>query len=337
MARKPTAAAEKHGPDFVGATPAALAATEVVMHQAQSIAQEMGEERDLLNQLLGQAQMAEAFGKFSQTVWSSKLAYVKENKLYRALKGKKTPNGLELQGTWDEFCGLLGVSDEKANQDITNLRAFGEEALESMSRMGIGYRELLQYRKLPEDQKIALIEVAKAGDKDSFLELAEDLIAKHTKEKEAAAAALADKQADLDATEKLLADTRDALDQAKRAKAKLELRTAPWESRVDAFKDEIGKRQALIDKLVGAHLEGVTALDVWYTQEACAAPDYDPESSAPMPPAVQTVLLTLSDAIDRCAALVGALQNELDTRFGADIEDARRHLLREPASAQEAA
>lgn len=338
MARKPTAAAEKHGPDFVGATPAALAATEVVMHQAQSIAQEMGEERDLLNQLLGQAQMAGAFEDFSRTVRTSKLAFVKENKLYRALKGRKSPNGSEfLSGTWDEFCELLGMSPDKADLDITNLRAFGEEALESMSRMGIGYRELRQYRKLPEDQKIALIEVAKAGDKDSFLELAEDLIAKHTKEKEAAAAALADKQADLDATEKLLADTRDALDQAKRAKAKLELRTAPWESRVDAFKDEIGKRQALIDKLVGAHLEGVTALDVWYTQEACAAPDYDPESSAPMPPAVQTVLLTLSDAIDRCAALVGALQNELDTRFGADIDDARRHLLREPASAQEAA
>ncbi len=33
--------------------------------------------------------------------------------------------------------------------DIANLRTFGEEALESMSRMGIGYRELRQWRKLP--------------------------------------------------------------------------------------------------------------------------------------------------------------------------------------------
>ena len=62
------------------------------------------------------------------------------------------------------------------DEDIKNLRQFGEQALESMSRMGIGYRELRQFRRLPDDQKTALIEVAKTGDKDSFLELAEDLI-----------------------------------------------------------------------------------------------------------------------------------------------------------------
>lgn len=132
-----------------------------------------GEERDLLNQLLGQAQMADAFAKFSVTVTTSKLAFVKENKLYRALKGQKIParDGI-FSGTWEEFCGLLGRSVEHADRDIANLRAFGEEALESMSAMGIGYRELRQYRRLPEDQKQALIEVAKAGDKEGFVELA---------------------------------------------------------------------------------------------------------------------------------------------------------------------
>ena len=54
-----------------------------------AIAQGMHEERDLVNQLLGQAQMADAFAKFSVTVTTSKLVYVKENKLYRALKGMK--------------------------------------------------------------------------------------------------------------------------------------------------------------------------------------------------------------------------------------------------------
>ncbi|MFV2950162.1 hypothetical protein ACNIZR_32870, partial [Pseudomonas japonica] len=104
------------------------------------------DERDLLNQLLGQAQMAGAFEEFSRTVRTSKLAYVKENKLYKAIAGKKAPNGSEFSGTWEEFCSLLGISVDKADMDITNLRAFGEEALESMSRMGIGYREMRQYR-----------------------------------------------------------------------------------------------------------------------------------------------------------------------------------------------
>lgn len=142
------------------------------------------EERDLVNQLLGQAQMAESFAKFSLTVSTSKLAFVKENKLYRGLSGKKTADGQQFSGTWDEFCSLLGRSRQQVDEDIANLRTLGEEALESMSRMGIGYREMRQYRRLPEDQQAALIEVAKTGDKDAFVELAEEIIARNAKEKE---------------------------------------------------------------------------------------------------------------------------------------------------------
>lgn len=164
-----------------------------------------GQERDLVNQLLGQAQMASAFAKFSETVSTSKLAYVKENKLYRAIKGQKSGNGFEfLTGTWEEFCGLLGVTSRKVDEDISNLQAFGEDALDSMSRIGIGYRELRQYRKLPEDQKQTLIEVAKAGDKEGFVELAEEIIAKHAKEKEALAAQVQEAQATLEAKDRVL-------------------------------------------------------------------------------------------------------------------------------------
>ncbi|MGV5427481.1 hypothetical protein ACV4WK_34240, partial [Pseudomonas aeruginosa] len=115
-----------------------------------AIAQDMHEERDLVNQLLGQAQLAGAFEDFSRTVRISKLAYVKENKLYREIKGMKFRTGAEsMNGTWEEFCNLLGRSVDQVDRDIANLRTFGEEALESMSRMGIGYRELRQWRKLP--------------------------------------------------------------------------------------------------------------------------------------------------------------------------------------------
>ena len=164
-----------------------------------------GQERDLVNQLLGQAQMAGAFEEFSRTVRTSKLAYVKENKLYRSIAGSYSPHGAEkLSGTWEEFCQLLGRSVDQVDRDIANLQAFGEEALESMSRMGIGYRELRQYRKLPEDQKQALIEVAKAGDKESFVELAEEIIAKHAKEKEQLASQVEEAKATLQAKDRVL-------------------------------------------------------------------------------------------------------------------------------------
>lgn len=207
-------------PPKTAQAPVDVAVNEQALAQASAAATELaalqaayGQERDLLNQLLGQAQMANAIARFSETVSTSKLAYVKEHKLYRALKGRKTGNGFEfLTGTWEEFCGLLGVTARKVDMDIENLQAFGEEALESMSRMGIGYRELRQYRRLPEDQKQALIEVAKAGDKEGFVELAEELIAKHTKEKESLSAQAEEARAELAAKEQLLADKNSRID-----------------------------------------------------------------------------------------------------------------------------
>jgi len=195
-----------------------------------AIAQGLQDERDLVNQLLGQAQMAGAFEDFSRTVRTSKLAYVKENKLYRALAGKKSPNGSEFSGTWAEFCSVLGISVDKADMDIANLRAFGEEALESMTRMGIGYRELRQWRRLPDDAKSALIEAAKQGNLDAVQYLAEELIHIHSKEKDELQKKLTDTQADYDALGEVLSKKNAELDRTKqdleKAKRRIETMTA---------------------------------------------------------------------------------------------------------------
>ncbi|HCT5600429.1 TPA: hypothetical protein OT144_004373 [Klebsiella oxytoca] len=182
-----------------------------------TVSSHMTDERDLLNQLLGQAQMADAFAQFSKTVLTSKMAFVKENKLYQSLKGKKGQDGLEFSGTWAEFCNLLGYTPEHANESINNLQSFGEEALESMSRMGIGYRELRQFRRLPEDQKSALIEVAKEGDKAALLELAEEMIAKHAREKE-------ELKTDLEISRQMLAEKKEELGTMRNEKEELKSR-----------------------------------------------------------------------------------------------------------------
>ena len=178
-----------------------------LQNQAAAISEQGSKERDLVNQLLGQAQMADSIAKFTSTVAVSKMAYVKENKLYKGLSGMTDLDGRGLVGTWEEFCKLLGTSAGKVNEDINNLQSFGEEALESMSRMGIGYREMRQYRKLPEDEKQALLEAAKTGDKESFVELAEEMISKSTKDKEELRKQLEDKTADYEAQGSLLHET----------------------------------------------------------------------------------------------------------------------------------
>lgn len=219
------------------------AAQEVAAVDAQAQLQaSYGQGRDLVNQLLGQAQAFQAAGNLLQTFGVSKLALVKENKLYQQLSGMKSPNGLELKGTWVEFCQLLGMSDEKANQDIANLHAFGEEALEQMQRIGIGYRELRQYRRLPEDQKQALIEVAKAGDKEGFVELAEEIIAKHAKEKEALTTQVEESKATLEAKDRVLQSKADLIN-------KLEEQTARKFKPLPGSEARTAAEQALLQEL----------------------------------------------------------------------------------------
>lgn len=238
-----------------GFNPQRLEEAGLAAQQLATLQQGYGNGRDLVNQLLGQAQAFQAAGNLLQTFGVSKLAIVKENKLYQQLAGSTTPNGLELTGTWVEFCDLLGISDEKANQDIANLRAFGEEALEQMQRIGIGYREMKQFRRLPEDEKTALIEVAKTGDKESFVELAEEIISKHHKEKESLTQQLQAKDDVLIGKQKLVEHQADQID-ALSEKARF-IATATPSAKLDGIRTELlahaaGIEGALAGKLAPA-------------------------------------------------------------------------------------
>lgn len=183
------------------------------------------DERDLANQILGQIQMSRAISKFTDVVSLQKLLHIKETKMYRALAGKK---GIDRQGneipdvgTFDGFCRALGTSASKVDEDLTNLRIFGEDALEQLTQIGAGYRELRQYRRLPEDQKAALIEVAKAGDKEAFVELAEEIIAKHAKEKEELTKKATEAESTLDASRQRSAEKSAELEQVREENIRL--------------------------------------------------------------------------------------------------------------------
>ena len=195
-----------------------LAATQNLM---ATVSSQMNDERDLINQLLGQVQMARSFAKFADVVSLSKLKHIKESKIYHALKGKRGTDfdGNEIAdvGTWDGFCQALGLSRSKIDEDLTNLSAFGEDALKQLSAVGAGYRELRQFRRLPEDQKSALIEVAKEGDKTALLELAEEMIAKHAKEKE-------ELKADLEVSRQMLAEKKELINEMSMEREELKAR-----------------------------------------------------------------------------------------------------------------
>lgn len=196
-----------------------------LQNDGAALVAEHNEERDLVNQILGQVQMANSFARFADVVSLTKLKHIKETKMYRALAGKKglDPDGNEIAdvGTFDGFCQALGLSRSKVDEDIANLNAFGENALKQLSGLGVGYRELRQFRKLDGDDKSALIEAAKTGNQEAVEFLAEELIAKHAKEKEQITKERDEVSADYDAQSEVLANRSQELD-----KTKLELEKA---------------------------------------------------------------------------------------------------------------
>lgn len=204
------------------------------------------DERDLVNQLLGQAQMADAIAKLSATVAVTKMAYVKEHGLYKSIAGLTDRDGSRLSGTWEEFCKLLGTSAPKVNEDINNLQSFGEEALDSMGRMGIGYREMRQYRRLPDDEKTALLEAAKTGDKDTFLDLAEEIVARNARKEEQLSLELNEAKAALVAKDEVAATNAKRISELQE-KAVL-LKKLPADERAKKLCAEIAAQQSGIDQ-----------------------------------------------------------------------------------------
>ena len=174
---------EDDSPSFTPGTRQALAAMQTeksaVAGELVNPSQDIGVAE--INQLIGQIQMANSFARFADVVSLQKLNHIKETKAYRASAGVtvKLPNGeIADVGTWAGFCQALGMSVSKVDEDLINLRAFGEEALENLTRIGAGYRELRQFRKLPPDQREALALIAKTGNRDDLLEAAYDAIEK---------------------------------------------------------------------------------------------------------------------------------------------------------------
>lgn len=162
-------------------------------------------ERDMANQLLGQVQAALTVGDFAKSLSVLKLKNIKENKSYRHLSGQvafdKDGNKIANVGTWAGFCAAIGISRQKADEDIANLKVLGEEALSSLQRIGFGYRELSRLRRLPEPDRETIIngEAVRLDDKDEVLALIDDLAAKHVKEKETLQRKADALQKDLDA------------------------------------------------------------------------------------------------------------------------------------------
>lgn len=134
--------------------------------------------------LVGRIQMANAVKQFADVGSLQILKNVKETKDYKNLKGLKLPTGEILQGTWEEFCKLIGESKSNVDERLKNLEVFGQEALESMQSIGMGIRDLRRLRQLPESELKAIVDGDQltVDSKEEALDIIEEMAAKHRAE-----------------------------------------------------------------------------------------------------------------------------------------------------------
>lgn len=160
-------------------------------NNSASFASGYTEQRDLVNQFIGRYQILGAFKKISDVTIIMDWKKIKDSKSYQSLSSHLilscSTQKLVTVTTWASFCQhVIGVSREHADEQIRNLEAFGMDALDTMNKAGLGYRDFRKLRKLPEgDQQAIINEVeVNVGDKEAILSLIDDLSTKHCKEKE---------------------------------------------------------------------------------------------------------------------------------------------------------
>lgn len=323
--RKPLAPAEQRGPDFVGATPADMAAQEagarnalaVVEAKAAALAQELGYQGALTVGTL------EDEIRFYQR--RTVEAILETGKRLLVLRELTSHGNSSQIGTNDAFTArveLLGFSKSTAYRFMQAAAKTAKSAnlavLASQVKSSSAFLELVTHDDdvLENLQEMDDIDRLSASQLRERLRQAEQDV-KFAAEKRAKAEERADK------AEKKLAGKRPVV--------------APLDERILPFKGEIAERQALIENGIAAHHEATIALEQWWTDEVTQAPDYDPEAPAPLPRSVALVALHLQDGLNRLAELVGAAQHAFDERFGDDLAEARQYLMQAPVGAGEAA
>lgn len=314
--RRTLAPAEQRGPEFVGATPADMAAQEagarnalaVVEANAAALAQQLGYEGALTVGTL------EDEIRFYQR--RTVEAILETGKRLLLLK-EITPHG-----EFTQRVELLGFSDRTARRFMQAAAKTAKSAnlavLASQVKSSSAFLELVTHDDdvLENLQDMDDIDRLSASELRERLRQAEQDV-KFAAEKRAKAEERADK------AEKKLAGKRPVV--------------VPLDERILPFKGEIAERQALIENGIAAHHEATIALEQWWTDEVTQAPGYDPEAPAPLPRSVALVALHLQDSINRLAELVGAAQHAFAERFGDDLAEARQYLMQTPEAADAAA
>ena len=225
-------------------------------------------------------------------------------------------------GEFQKRLDVLGFEQRAARRYMQVVAKFAKRATSTVLLEAADTQSKLLEMLVLDDEQIEELELTgQTGE----LKL-DDIATMSVKELRAALRESREKIADKD---RVLAGKNTKIDELDQQlnRARKQIHLPPWDERVAPFQKEITERQSVLDAAIAKHLEAIKALDAWMTGEITNAPDYDPETPVALPPAIRAVVLHLDEAVSRTATLAAEMQRELRLRFGADIDDARQHVL----------
>jgi hypothetical protein len=168
---------------------------------------------EMAGQIKGVRAMSK-FGTVASLVW---LKQVKETKAYKGI------------GTWETYCNYLGLDRRTIDEDIQNLKFFGEDFLATVANLSVGYKDLRKLRQIASNGDIIIdAGCVTIGEERIPLspENSEDLQAAIENLLEAKNAAIEDQNAALRAKDKVLKAKEQLLNKQEKEIARYEARAA---------------------------------------------------------------------------------------------------------------
>lgn len=135
----------------------------------------------VISQRVGRSQVLRAFSKVVMAADLEDLLRIKESKQYKGFM-YFNPSGKSYSiTTWEEYClHVEGRSVESIDNDLRNYAALGTEGFDALRQLGFGPAKMRELRRegFTDEDRATLIEVAQAGDKETLLDLTEEIIAR---------------------------------------------------------------------------------------------------------------------------------------------------------------
>ncbi|MDD5249670.1 MAG: hypothetical protein PHY45_11825 [Rhodocyclaceae bacterium] len=306
MARKKTVAPPvQQGPEFVGKTPPAMAASEEHMNlaireaagNAQALAEQLGYEGALT---VGSLEDEIRF--YQRRTVEASLELGKRLMLLKEI----TPHG-----EFGQRIELLGISQQMGRKFMMATLKFSKRSSTSVLTAAGTQTKLLELLVLDED------EIAELEDGGSARGIELDDVATMTVTE--LRSALREGREEQKATERVLEEKNKKLDElAKKGRRKS---ADPWPDEVAGLKDDLHGLGKVLDEALGKHLTLVDATEIEIGKYA------DGETNPDALTGYKTVVHHLGEQIERICTLAAGLRAEFETRLSGYVDLDKTHIL----------